>query len=159
MNLKNLYFFSGIFKFITSRNPGLLYTGVSRATSLGANDVNRSAIYFNCSNKEELYTKVRDIHYKRKRTNTHKNKSSLQSQYGFLEPMLTNEKYTKVKKRKYWTDYLDERENSTDISTTQAEKNSLKQWFEQKQKHKTSQENLYDIVQSHSKRYKRFKTI
>lgn len=137
------------------RNPGLLYTGISRATSLGATDVNKSAIYFNCSNKEELYTRVRDIHYKRKRTNTKQNKSSETSMDGFQEPMLTNEKYTKVKKRKYWTDFLDQREICTDISTTQAERNTIKQWYEQKQKYITSQDNLYNIVQSHSKRYKR----
>ncbi|GFH49544.1 ATP-dependent DNA helicase PIF1-like [Chaetoceros tenuissimus] len=139
------------------RNPGLLYTGISRATSLGANDVNRSAIYFNCSNKGELYTRVRDIHYKRKRNNTNKQKSNeaqmLDQQYP--EPMLTNEKYTKVKKRKYWTDYLDEQEKLTNISSTVTARKDINNWLQRQQEHVTSENDLYRIVQFHSKRYKR----
>ncbi|GFH54205.1 hypothetical protein CTEN210_10681 [Chaetoceros tenuissimus] len=139
-------------------NPGLLYTGISRATSMGANDINKSAIYFNCKTKFELYTRIRDIHHKRKPLSKKEKSESLnESNTIFVEPSLTKEKYDKVKKRKYWTDFLDQQEKSTDITMTESERQNIKHWLQSQQKTLTNGQQLYSIVQSHSKRYKKFK--
>ncbi|GFH43542.1 hypothetical protein CTEN210_00015 [Chaetoceros tenuissimus] len=132
-------------------NPGLLYTGISRATSMGTNDVNNSAIYFNYESKFKLYTRIREIHHKRKSV---KRKLDNENANEFVEPQLTNEIYTKVKKRLFWTMFLDQKESLTNLNTTDDERTNILQWLNQKQANVTCQENLYQIVRNHSKRYK-----
>lgn len=117
-------------------NPGLAYTGISRATSLGRGNVNLSALYFCCETQQSLYERLRDVVHKRKRvTKSKSNKrqkilsQASDSSEVFHEPELSVETYEKVKRRNMWTQYLDKRETKTHLKISELEKQDVLGWY------------------------------
>ena len=92
-------------------NPGILYTGLSRAKTLGLGNINQSAFYLTGSNA--TYDRITNLKYYRRKT------SNAKSQY------------KSINRRQKWVDFLDEREKQTkqyDISFEQ--QSHLNKWIQ-----------------------------
>jgi hypothetical protein len=87
-------------------NPGTLYTGISRASTLGNGDIEKSSLYF-CGS---MATKDRFTNVKCKKNSK-------------------NVKYKRVIQREAWIAHL--RKNINNKIFTETEKNALKTWINQ----------------------------
>ena len=106
-----------------STNIGLLYTAISRASTLGNGDVNKSAIYFN--GQDFTIDRLTNVRYKRS---------------GQKQP------YDKIKMRDSWIDHLNQQKQLTKtMNNTQMKQ--LKHWAETTT---ISKQQLETIIEYHS---------
>ena len=90
-------------------NPGLLYTGLSRATTLGCGDINSSSIYFSGSNA--TFDRFTNLKYFRT-----KNKQ--------------NQIYLRVRQRERWVQYLDQQQTNSQPPPSIDVQYSLQNWLQ-----------------------------
>ena len=108
-------------------NPGLLYTGLSRATTLGNGNINESALYLTGTNaNEDRFCNL--VHYRQK----HKK----------------NEKYIAIRRRDNWLNFLEEKRRGTHFHVSEEIRIDMDNWLNTK--HEISMEELDDIITYHN---------
>lgn len=108
-------------------NPGLLYTGLSRATTLGQGDINKSALYLTGSNSNvDRFCNL--VHYRQK----HKK----------------HEKYIAIRRRSTWIAYLDKQRENCSVHISQNMHNDIEKWLTTRQE--MTEQELDDIIVYHN---------
>ena len=109
-------------------NPGLLYTGLSRATTLGRGNINDSALYLTGNNSNEnRFCNL--VHYRQK------NKK--------------NEKYIAIRRRDRWLQYLEQRRKLSHFQISEQIRSNTENWLNNRQE--ISMKELDDIITFHNK--------
>jgi hypothetical protein len=105
-------------------NPGILYTGCSRATTLGGDDMNKSALYL--TGKGVNLDRFMNLVYKRV-GGSNSNKRTFNGNYNDTAKR-ARMKYNKVTKREFFLEYLDECEKNTKMTLSEADKFDIRCW-------------------------------
>lgn len=114
---------------IEAKHPGATYTVISRASTIGNGNADKSSLYFSGKRFEE--NRFTDLIYKKKtKQNT--------------EP----ECYEKVAKRKRWMVYINKSSEQTMIPILDEEKENLKSWAEEV---RYTENDVLDIISKYCK--------
>lgn len=111
------------------RCPGLLYTGLSRASSLG-NDVNSSSFYLHGSNA--TIDRLTDVIHSR----SNKNKGDV---------------YKAIQTRRHWIHFLGKQERKTNLTLSKTRKDEVINWIQNGCQMNTSQ--LDQIISYHNQNH------
>ena len=119
-------------------NPGIFYTGLSRAKTLGLGDINKSAFYLNGSNA--TYDRITNLKFYRRRTKTKQNIP-----------------YKSIQRRQKWINFLDQREKKTkEYDIISNDYNDLNKWIQHVTENKIDIHKLGETMAYHRENCKPF---